>query len=180
MADKGEPDPAGAARRSGSVMDSPLRLAVLIVFVAAGILILSKGFGPTSSAAGTTGGGSPTGGTTHTSPPPTTHRPSHSPATNATPPQTGITIAVRNSTPTPGLANDERQKLETDGWDVISIGNEHTAYTTTTIYYVSGAQTQATFIKSTYYPKGVVKAAPPAFQKAKISIVLGSDFSGGP
>jgi hypothetical protein len=160
---------------------SPLRWAVIVVFVLGGVLILSKGFGG-SSAAGTGGtGGTPSGATTGGTPTHSpTHTPTHHPTTATTPPLTGITVAIYNSTATAGLAGNERQKLETDGWDVISIQNTSTSFTTTTIYYESGAKAQAEYMKATYYPKADVLPAVPAFSSAKISLILGSDFVATP
>jgi hypothetical protein len=89
-------------------------------------------------------------------------------------------VAIYNSTTTPGLASDQRQQLDVAGWDVISIGNVHTPFPTTTIYYKSAAKTQAEYMKSQSYPKAVLAVAPPAFQSADISVVLGSDFTATP
>jgi hypothetical protein len=191
MADRREPDglepdkPAtggstpGAPARAGSLMiNSPLRWAVLVLFILGGVLILSKGFDSTSSAASTGGGG--TSG--HTTPPST---PSHSPSGHpshspSAPSLVGITVAIYNSTDTPGLASDQRQQLDVAGWDVISIGNVHTPYPTTTIYYLPEAKVQAEYMKSQSYPKAALAQAPPAFRSAKISVVLGSDFTATP
>jgi hypothetical protein len=152
--------------------NSPLRWAVLAVFIAGGILILSKGFETTSNAV------SGPGGATTTAPSGTpSHTPGHTPATPSTPSLVGITVAVFNSTDTPGLAADQRQQLDVAGWDVVSIGNVHTPFPTTTIYYLPDAKTQAEFMKSQSYPKAVLAVAPPAYQSAKISVVLGSDFT---
>ncbi len=173
--DKPATSPSPARPSGGAIMaNSPLRWAVLVAFVVGGALILSKGFGSTPSVAGTPGS------TTQppTTPTPPAHTPTHTPThTPSAPSQVGITVAVYNSTTTPGLASDQRQQLDVAGWDVVSIGNVHTPFPTTTIYYKSHAKAQAEYMKSQSYPKAVLAAAPPAFQSADISVVLGSDFT---
>jgi hypothetical protein len=175
VADDRETQQREPLRRDRSMMvNSPLRWAVILVFLLAGIVVLSKGFDTSSGAA-------PGGGRTPTTPAATSpsSTPRHSPS--ARPPSlTGITVAIYNSTKTTGLANDQRQQLVSAGWDVASIGNETTAFATTTIYYVSGAKAQAEYLKSSQYPHAVVQPAPPAFRDAKISVVLGTDFTSTP
>jgi hypothetical protein len=173
-----EPEKTTPARPSGGAImaNSPLRWAVLVAFVVGGALILSKGFGSTPSAAGTPG--SSPSPSTSASP---SHTPGHTPShTPSAPSQVGITVAIYNSTTTPGLASDQRQQLDVAGWDVVSIGNVHTPFPTTTIYYKEHAKAQAEYMKSQSYPKAVLAVAPPAFQSADISVVLGSDFTATP
>ncbi len=160
------------------MINSPLRWVVVVAFIAVGAFILANGFGASpSGAVGGPGSGSGTGGTPTTTP---SRTPTHQPTTATTPPLTGITVAVYNATSVTGLASNERQRLETDGWDVTKIGNVTATFTTTTIYYLKGAQAQAEYMKATYYPGAVVKAAPPAFQDAKITLILGTDFTATP
>jgi hypothetical protein len=179
VADTDETDPQDPGRPDRSFMvASPLRWAVILVFVLIGAVILANGFGDSSgSASAGSGGGSGGGGGATTSPTPTGQR-TTPPAQPTTPSLTGITVAIYNSTSTAGLANDERQKLDTSGWDVTSIGNTTPPFPVTTIYYLSDAKAQADFLKSSEYPTAEVKPAPPAYRQAKISVILGEDFSG--
>ncbi len=176
MADRREPEQREPIRRDRSLMvNSPLRWAVLVAFVLGGILVLSKGFGGTPSAANP--GGGPAASNTPPSSPTPSHTPTQRPSSQRTPSLTGITVAIYNGAGQAGLASDQRQQLDAAGWDVISIGNAPTSVTTTTIYYLSDAKTQAEYLKSTAYPKADVQPAPPAFRSAKISVVIGSDFT---
>jgi LytR cell envelope-related transcriptional attenuator len=185
VADRHEPQERQPIRRDRSVITNPpLRWAVVVVFILAGVLILSKGFNGSGLASGGagTGGGTGNGGTTHTTTPPPSHTPTHRPTTQTAPPLTGITVAIRNATNTSGLAGNERQKLQTASppWDVVSIGNTSVHFTTTTIYYLAGALAQANYLKATYYPKAVVLPAVAQFNFAKIVLILGSDFAATP
>ncbi len=152
-------------------MSSPVRWVVIVVFVAVGVLILSKGFGSSSGAA------TPGITTPHSSPTPS-HTPTHKPTSSA-PSLVDITVAVFNGANSPGLASSERQRLATAGWDVISIGNAPAA-TTTTIYYLTGAQVQANYMKAQFYPHAQVQAAPSTYHTAKITVILGTDFVATP
>jgi hypothetical protein len=177
VADIDEPDQQDPDRPDRSFMvASPLRWAVILVFVIVGAVIMANGFGGSSGSASTGSGGGSRGGT-QTSPTPTGQR-TTPPARPTTPPLTGITVAVYNSTSTAGLANDERQKLDTSGWDVVSVDNTDPPFPVTTIYYLSDAKAQADYLKSSQYPTAEVKPAPPAYRQAKISVILGEDFSG--
>src|SRR5262249_25461452 len=125
-----EPDKAGPARPSGRAImaNSPLRWAVLVAFIVGGALLLSKGFESTSSAAGTPGSTTQPSGSSSSPSQTPSHTPSHTPSA---PSLVGITVAIYNSTTTPGLASDQRQQLDVAGWDVVSIGNVHTQFPTT-------------------------------------------------
>jgi hypothetical protein len=148
---------------------------VILVFILVAVLFLSKGFDGAGLASGGTAGGT----VTHT--PPTTPRSTTPrPTTPTTPPLAGITVAIYNATHTSGLAGNERQRLQADNWDVISIGDTQTSFTKTTIYYKAGAKAQADYLKATYYPKAVVLPAVPAFPAAKISLILGTEFAATP
>jgi hypothetical protein len=138
------------------------------------VLFLSKGFDGAGLASGGAAGSTVT--PTHTSAPTTSPRPT----TPTTPPLAGITVAIYNATHTSGLAGNERQRLQADNWDVISIGDTQTSFTKTTIYYKAGAKAQADYLKATYYPKAVVLPAVPAFPAAKISLILGTEFAATP
>jgi hypothetical protein len=177
VADRDEPGQQGPTKRDRPpLVNAPLRWVVVAAFVVVGALILANGFGPSSS--GATGGtGSSGSGAPSTTP---SRAPTRTPTNATTPSLTGITVAIYNSTSVTGLASNERQRLETDGWDVIKISNVGTSFTTTTIYYLSGAKSQAEYMKATYYPTAVVKAAPSAFHSAKISLILGTDFTATP
>jgi hypothetical protein len=178
VADIEEPDQQDPGRPDRSFMvTSPLRWAVILVFVLVGAVILANGFGDSSGSASAGSGGGSTGGATQTTPPPTRQR-TTPPAQPTTPSLTGITVAIYNSTSTAGLANDERQKLDTSGWDVTTIDNTDPPFPVTTIYYLSDAKAQADYLKSSAYPTADVKPAPPAYRQAKISVILGEDFSG--
>jgi hypothetical protein len=177
VADIDEPDQQDPGRPDRSFMvASPLRWGVILVFVLVGAVILANGFGGSSGSASAGSGGS-SGAGTQTSPTPSRQR-TTPPARPTTPSLTGITVAIYNSTSTAGLANDERQKLDTSGWDVVSIDNTDPPFPVTTIYYLSDAKAQADYLKSSAYPTADVKSAPPAYRSAKISVILGEDFSG--
>jgi hypothetical protein len=158
------------------VANSPLRWAVVLVFLLVAVLFLSKGFDGAGLASGGTGKGpgsspSPSTTPTHTTPPATTP---------TIPPLAGVTVAIYNGTRTSGLAGNERQRLQADNWDVISIGDAPIPFTKTTIYYKAGAKTQALYMKAKYYQKAVVLPAVPAFPAAKISLILGTEFAATP
>jgi hypothetical protein len=146
------------------------------VFLLVAVLFLSKGFDGAGLASGGTGKGpgsspSPSNTPTHTTPAPTTP---------TIPPLAGVTVAIYNGTRTSGLAGNERQRLQADNWDVISIGDAPIPFTKTTIYYKAGAKTQALYMKAKYYPKAVVLPAVPAYAAAKISLILGTEFAATP
>jgi hypothetical protein len=158
------------------VANSPLRWAVVLVFLLVAVLFLSNGFDGAGLASGGTGKGpgsspSPSTTPTHTTPPATTP---------TIPPLAGVTVAIYNGTRTSGLAGNERQRLQADNWDVISIGDAPIPFTKTTIYYKAGAKTQALYMKAKYYTKAVVLPAVPAYAAAKISLILGTEFAATP
>lgn len=167
-----EPETAGASPRR--TVRPPnitgLRWVVLALVVAVGAFLLAQAFGPGSGRASSpTTTPTPTSPTTH---PPTTSSPTPSPNLSAT-------VTVYNSTGTPHLAAGEQSKLQNAGFTQVSTANA-SALAKTTIFYTAAGKSTAEYVKATFYPTALLKAATAGseFASVDVAVVLGSDFTG--
>jgi LytR cell envelope-related transcriptional attenuator len=148
-----------------------MRWLVLALVVVVGAFILDQAFGPGSGQAS-----SPPA--THTPPAPTTH-----PPTNSSPspsPNFSATITIYNATGTPHLAAGEQNKLQNAGFTQVATANAAALAKTTIFYTRPAGQSTAEYIKGSFYPTALLKAATAGSQFAStdVAIVLGSDFTG--
>ena len=163
------------------------RLAVVVLALAAGIVIIAKGF-RVPSASGTPPP-SPSSSPTAT---PTGHH-SQTPSTptgSPTPRQQGVVLAVFNAAGTLHLAGDTQTKLQQAGYAVPLIG-DFARSTTTTIYYRDAqGKLDGGLLKQKYVHEGVLKPITAAEVKnmstaigAKIPnrveliVILGTDYA---
>jgi cytoskeletal protein RodZ len=133
-------DPSGAAW-------SPLKaVAVLVVAVALGVYLLSLGDGQRSaSPAPTTHSSRPTKST----PPSSTAPPAKTTPTTSPPaaqPSSTVKILVANASQTNGIAAYYSGKLASAGWGTLTPVTATTAEATSTVYFATGHQTDASAV----------------------------------
>jgi hypothetical protein len=92
--------------------------------------------GPTESPTPGPTGGSTSGPAASPEPPPPTPSPS-------VPPQVLVPVAVLNQTAVPGLAARSAAVLETDGWEVVTVGDASLGAPSTTLYVPLGLDAAA-------------------------------------
>jgi LCP family protein required for cell wall assembly len=93
----------------------------------------------------------------------------------------GIKVVVLNGSGTPGIARTVSEQLARQGYQVLKVGNAQSRYSTTTVYYANGDNSQAGTVAA-----DLAGAREPVLQGsasvtsdygAQVVVVLGSDYS---
>jgi hypothetical protein len=153
-----------------SVATSTLRAVILAAAIVIGIVVIKNAFPENASQTITTT--SPT--TKATTSPSVTPSSSPSESSSAKPRVKGVTVQVLNGTDTTGLAGVVTGRLKNAGYTMKIPGGVKNA-SKTTIYYQTGFQPEAQFLKEKHFPGAVVAPAPSSF-KPNLTVVLGANF----
>ena len=166
------------------------RVLVIVALVAAGIVVLAKGFGGTGATVAASA--SPAATRTRTSSPASatsTSSPTESASTTPAPRTKGVLFMVLNGTTVTGLGATAEEMLTSHDYAApVPAANAPTqGVKTTTVYYRPGPneaqnKSDATYVSETYFPGSKVDKLGPAFdnivpQAATIAIVLGEDYA---
>jgi LytR cell envelope-related transcriptional attenuator len=164
------------------------RVLVIVALVAAGILVLAKGFGGT----GATVAASPSATQTHThsaSPAATSSSPTETASATPAPRTKGVLFMVLNGTTVPNLAATAQSMLEAQNYTApaAAVNAPTQGVKTTTVYYRPGPheaqnKADATYVSETFFPGSKVDKLGPSFdaivpQAATIAIVVGEDYA---
>jgi hypothetical protein len=166
------------------------RVLVIVALIAAGVLVLAKGFGGEGAAVAASSVSathSPTGTSTRTTSP----TPTETETASATPaPRTkGVLFMVLNGTTVTGLGAAAENTLVSQGYEApVPAANAPTqGVKTTTVYYRPGPneaqnKSDATYVSTTFFPGSKVDKLGPAFdsivpQAATIAVVVGEDYA---
>jgi LytR cell envelope-related transcriptional attenuator len=165
------------------------RVLVIVALVAAGIVVLAKGFGGTGATVAASA--SPSATRTRSSPASATSTatPTESPSSTPAPRTKGVLFMVLNGTTVTGLGAAAEEMLTSHDYAApVPAANAPTqGVKTTTVYYRPGQneaqnKSDATYVSETYFPGSKVDKLGPAFdtivpQAATIAIVVGEDFA---
>jgi hypothetical protein len=166
------------------------RVLVIVALIAAGVLVLAKGFGGEGAAVAASSVStthSPTGTSSRTTSP----TPTETETASATPaPRTkGVLFMVLNGTTVTGLGAAAENTLVSQGYEApVPAANAPTqGVKTTTVYYRPGPneaqnKSDATYVSTTFFPGSKVDKLGPAFdsivpQAATIAVVVGEDYA---
>jgi hypothetical protein len=166
------------------------RVLVIVALVAAGIVVLARGFGGTGATVAASA--SPSATRTRTSSPASatsTSTPTGSASATPAPRTTGLLFMVLNGTTVTGLGASAEETLTSHGYTApVPAANAPTqGVKTTTVYYRPGPKeaqnkSDATYVSETYFSGSKVDKLGPAFdnivpQAATIAIVVGEDYA---
>ena len=165
------------------------RIVIIVALVVAGVAVLWNGFGDASTGGIPDEGGSivptgPSGPSGSVSP---SESVSPTPRVTPSPQIEGVLIQVFNGTNETGLASEEQQSLEADGYTAAAdAGNVPAPPVAETVVYFRGGpnraqnKSDATYIAETYYPGARVKILSEdvgdVAESANVVIILGVDF----
>jgi len=155
-----------------------VRIVILAAAVVIGAVIISKGsftFGQSVPVPSEKPTISPTGPTPSTSQ-------STTPATQVSPRQQGVKIAVYNATSVAGLAGVTADKLQKNGGYVVPVVGNFSSSQITLIYYRDPqGKADAELLKRKFLNEGHIKKLPPHTlpvpKTVELAIVLGSDYA---
>ena len=149
---------------------STLRAVILAAAIVIGIVVIRNAFPENASQ----GIAPPTSSHPRTSSPSSTPTVSPSASASVKPRVKGVTVQVLNGTDTTGLAGIVTGRLKKAGYTMRTPGGVANA-SKTTIYYQSGYQLEAQFMKEEHFSGAVVAPAPSNF-KSNLTVVLGANF----
>jgi hypothetical protein len=165
------------------------RVLVIVALVAAGIVVLAKGFGGTGATVAASASPSATRTRSSAASATSTATPTESPSSTPAPRTKGVLFMVLNGTTVTGLGAAAEEMLTSHDYAApVPAANAPTqGVKTTTVYYRPGQneaqnKSDATYVSETYFPGSKVDKLGPAFdtivpQAATIAIVVGEDFA---
>jgi hypothetical protein len=168
------------------------RVLVIVALIAAGVLVLAKGFGGEGAAVAASSVSathSPTGTSTRTTSPTSTATETETASATPAPRTKGVLFMVLNGTTVTGLGASAENTLVSQGYEApVPAANAPTqGVKTTTVYYRPGPneaqnKSDATYVSTTFFPGSKIDKLGPAFdsivpQAATIAIVVGEDYA---
>jgi len=166
------------------------RLLIVVALLAAGAVVLARGFEPTGTPVAA-GSGSPSPSPTPTTGPsgPASPTPSTQPSGGLSPNTTGVKFMALNGTSVTGLAATAQSLLEDDGYIAVQDADNSPTQgvAATTVYYRPGEdqaqnEADAQYVADTYFDGASIGRLAPLFddvapKSAALVVVVGDDFA---
>lgn len=148
--------------------------AVALITIAI-VVLLNRGDGKSESALPIVSN-SPT---RSTSPSPTSSPTPTATATRRVLPANQVNVEVLNGTTTNGLARETAQKIEAEGYEIVTVGNARPTIAKSTVYYRPGRRAEALAFQEAFREFTVLRELRSLPSGTTLRVVIGGDYPRG-